>query len=59
MDWFEGFEGHKKKLNAFGLFCTYDDALAFAKEYSKVMHNGNVGDGGVEAYICRVSTVVL
>lgn len=59
LDWYEGLEAHKKKLNGLGLFDTYQDVHAFAEDYSRAMQNGEVGDGGVEAYICRVSAIVL
>lgn len=59
LDWCEGLGAHKAKLNGMGLFDTYHDARAFAEDYSQAMKNGETGDGGVEAYICRVSAVVL
>ena len=59
MDWYKPFSNYWGKLNRYGLFNSYDDVLEFASEYNKVMAGGEIGDGEMEAYICRVSQVVL
>lgn len=59
MDWYEPFSDYWEKLNEYGLFDSYEDALEFAKVYDKAMEDGKVGDGEVDTYICRISRVIL
>lgn len=59
MDWYTPFSMYWKKLNEYGLFDSYTDALAFADAYKQATHNGEVGDGDVDLFICRVSRVCL
>lgn len=59
MDWHKPFSDYWGKLNEYGLFELYEDVLEFAKEYNKVVEVGNIGDGEMEAYICRVSQVIF
>ncbi len=53
----EQFVDFKAKLNQNGLFTNEKIALAFREEYYKELHAGNVGDGEVDLYICKVFEV--
>lgn len=59
MDWYEPFSIFWNKLNEYGLFNSYEDALEFAKVYDKAVENAEVGDGEIDTYICRISQVIL
>lgn len=59
MDWYEPFSKYHNKLNQYGLFDSYEDALEFVQEYNVAMEEGHIGDGEMDAYICRVSEIVL
>lgn len=59
MDWYKPFSEYWRKLNKYGLFDSYDKVVEFANEYNKAMNEGKIGDGEVDAYICRVSEIVL
>lgn len=59
MDWYEPFSVYLNKLNKYGLFDSYADVLAFSNEYNKAVGNNKIGDGGVKAYICKVSQIVF
>lgn len=58
MDWYKPFSKYWKHLNQFGLFDSYDRAKEFANEYLNAMKEGTIGDGEMNAYICKVSRVV-
>ncbi|MBQ7048324.1 MAG: hypothetical protein IJN86_05185 [Clostridia bacterium] len=49
------FKEYKKNLNEYGLFNSYQDALSFKMRYDELMKSGVVGDGGIDAYIFKVS----
>lgn len=53
----EQFVHFKAKLNQNGLFPDEKTALEFREEYYKELHAGNVGDGDVDLYICKVFAV--
>lgn len=57
LDWCSQLEKHKLKLNEYGLFRTEEDAASFQKDYLKAEAEGYVGDGGVDAYIFKISVV--
>ena len=59
MDWYKPFSNYWGKLNKYGLFDSYDNVLQFASEYNKVIDDGKIGDGEMDAYICRISQIVL
>ena len=59
MDWYTPFSCYWDKLNEYGLFDSYDDVLSFVREYNKAMNDGVIGDGEMDAYICRISQIVL
>lgn len=59
MDWYEPFSKYWEKLNKYGLFDTYADVIEFVKEYNQAIENEKIGDGEMDAYICRVSQVVF
>lgn len=59
MDWYEPFAKYRSRLNEYGLFCKYEDIAAFVNDYQKAMNADEIGDGEMEAFICRVSQVVL
>ena len=54
MDWYEPFTVHVKKLNEYGLFNTYDDALQFADDYNNAFRTGEIGDGDADNYIIKI-----
>ncbi|MBO5098382.1 MAG: hypothetical protein J6B96_08735 [Agathobacter sp.] len=54
MDWYEPFSCCRKKLNEYGLFDLYEDVLEFVNVYNKAVNEGEVGDGEMDAYICKV-----
>ena len=54
MDWYTPFIKYHKKLNQHGLFDEYDIVQEFAYDYSKAFDQGMVGDGNMDAYICKV-----
>lgn len=58
MDWYEPFFKFRKLLNEFGLFRTYEDAEKFVKFYQEEFLAERIGDGEMDAYICRVSGIV-
>jgi len=53
----EQFTGFKAQLNQNGLFTSEKTALTFREEYYKELNAGNVGDGYVDLYICKVFAV--
>ena len=59
MDWYKPFSNYWGKLNKYGLFDSYDDVLQFVSEYNKVIDEGKIGDGEMDAYICRISQIVF
>lgn len=59
MDWYEPFKSHVNNLNENGLFKTRRDVEKFVEEYEAAFHEGKVGDGEVNNYICKVYEVIL
>lgn len=55
LDWYPSFSRFWSKLNKNGLFDTYGEALEFKKIYDLAYNNGEIGDGEMDAFICRVS----
>lgn len=55
LDWYPPFSKFWSKMNKNGLFDTYDDALAFKRTYDLSYNNKQIGDGEINAFICRVS----
>ena len=58
MDWYRGFSKFWPKLNPYGLFDTYEEISQFVAEYNRAFSAHEVGDGPMDAYICRVSQVL-
>ena len=58
MDWYEPFFKFRKLLNEFGLFRSYKDVETFVKFYNEEFLAERIGDGEMDAYICRVSQIV-
>ena len=56
MDWYRGFAKYWPKLNPYGLFDTYEEIARFVVEYNRAFTAHEVGDGPMDAYICRVIT---
>lgn len=59
MDWYLPFSKHRAKLNKYGLFQSYADVKEFVAAYHQAFQAKCVGDGDMDAYICRVSQVQL
>jgi len=59
LDWYEPFAKFREMLNEYGLFNSYGDALAFVEAYRKAESDGEIGDGEIEAHICKVSELIL
>lgn len=59
LDWYEPLSKFWLKLNKNGLFNTYVDALDFKNAYDSAYNNNEIGDGEMEAYICRVSEIPM
>ncbi len=57
LDCFEHLKLYKSKLNKFGLFDTFDDALLFKKAYDEFVDNEIIGDGLEYSYIFKVYEV--
>ena len=57
LDWYPLFSKFWNKLNENGLFNTYDEALNFKKAYDLACENQEIGDGEIDAFICRVSEI--
>ena len=58
MDWYRGFAKYWPKLNPYGLFDTYEEIARFVVEYNRAFTAHEVGDGPMDAYICRESQVL-
>lgn len=59
IDWYPPFAEYWTRLNEYGLFNTFDEANAFKNRYDVAFNNDEIGDGEMDAYICRVSEVCL
>ena len=57
MDWYRGFSKFWPKLNQYGLFDTYEGAASFVEEYTRIYSKHEVGDGPMDAFICRVTLI--
>lgn len=57
LDWYEPFSKYWEKLNKYGLFDSYTDVIEFVNEYTQVFLDEKIGDGEMDAYICRVSQI--
>ena len=55
LDWYEPFLKFRDKLNENGLFNTYNEALEFKIAYDLAYDSKEIGDGEINAFICRVS----
>lgn len=58
-DWYQPFRKFYSKLNHNGLFHSYADVQEFKQAYDKALKNDEIGDGDMDAYICRISELVL
>ena len=52
--WYAPFEKFYPLLNHHGLFAEARDVLAFRKAYDDAWQKGDIGDGEMDTYICRV-----
>ena len=59
MDWYMPFSKYWNTLNAYGLFNTYGEVLEFVNDYEQAFFAEKVGDGYMDAYICRVSQICI
>lgn len=59
IDWYKPFEAYKKRLNKYGLFDTYEEAVAFVADYKKAEESGDIGDGGFDGFIFKVYEVKI
>lgn len=59
LDWCDSLSYYRHRVNEYGLFDSYVDALEFAQDYSHRAKNGEIGDGAIDAYIFRVSQVIF
>ena len=48
----------RNRLNQYGLFTEWEQAVEFHKVYTELMHTGEVGDGETETIICKVFEVI-
>lgn len=55
LDWYIPLSKFWKKLNQYGLFDTYKDALEFKKTYDLAYKNKEIGDGEMSTFIFKVS----
>lgn len=58
LDWYHPFSKFWDRLNQFGLFQSYEAAKNFAYFYDKAFRLGEIGDGEMSAYICKVSQLL-
>lgn len=58
IDWFVPFLKYRNGLNQYGLFASYKQILQFVTEYNQFYKKGIIGDGEMEAYICKVYRVL-
>ena len=58
IEWYAPLQHFIPKLNADGLFDSAKDVMRFKMEYDAATDKDGIGDG-VEAYICRVSELIL
>ncbi len=47
------------KLNEFGIFDTVTDVKEFKNKYDKEFNEGNIGDGEMDTFICKIYEVDL
>ena len=59
MEWYQPFFKFRNLLNEFGLFRSYEDAERFVKFYNEEFLARRIGDGEMDAYICKVSRICL
>ena len=57
LDWYKPFSRFWYKLNKNGLFNTYDEVLDFKNTYDLAWRNNEIGDGEMDAFICKVSEI--
>ena len=57
--WYTPLHCFLNKLNSYGLFDSIDEAKAFKKKYDEEFDKGNIGDGEMDTFICRVSEIDL
>lgn len=56
-DWYEPFKRFYPMLNEYGVFDTLEDVTEFKKAYDVAFEKGDIGDGDMDTYICRVYEV--
>ena len=49
----------RDKINEFGIFDNISDAQEFKNKYDKEFEEGNIGDGEMDTYICKLFEVDL
>lgn len=59
LDWHPSLSKYWSKLNEHGLFNTYDEVKMFVDEYNYLWKSDQLGDGDMEAFICRISQVCV
>lgn len=56
-DWYKPFHRFYKNLNEYGLFDNLEDALAFKKAYEFEFQIGNIGDGEIDLFVCKICEI--
>ena len=57
--WYTPLHYFLNKLNGYGLFDGIDEAEEFKKKYDEEFEKGNIGDGEMDTFICRISEIDL
>jgi len=57
--WYTPLHCFYDKLNKFGLFDNISDAEEFKNKYDREFEEGNIGDGEMDTFICKISEVDL
>lgn len=55
MEWYEPFHLFRSKLNANGLFDSYEDAVEFKRAYDDAVKKNEVGDDNPPCFIFKIS----
>lgn len=55
LDWCPNFSKFWNRLNEYGLFKTYEDAIRFKREYDDLYCKKIIGDGEINSYLFKVS----
>lgn len=56
-DWYTPLHKYYEHLNEYGLFDKIEKAIEFEQKYKREWKIGNIGDGEMDTYICKVSEI--